>query len=370
VIRPAITGAVLLWAAVASAHKPSDSYLTLRHDGARLAGEWDIALRDLDDAIGVDDGDGAITWGELRARQDVIARYALARLAIDADGAACTSRPTGALVDRHSDGTYAVVRFAVDCPHPPRALGVRYGLFFDRDAQHRGVLHFSGAAGTRSVLFSVERRVQQFDVRAAGGWQSVAQFWRDGVWHIWEGTDHILFLLALLMPALLRRQDGTWRTIGLRDAFASTVQVVTAFTVAHSITLALAALGVMRLPSRLVEAGIAASVTVAALNNVYPLFADGRWRVAFGFGLLHGFGFASALADPSLPAPALLRALLGFNLGVETGQLAIVAVFLPIAYAVRRSWAYQRLILVFGSFAIAALAAGWLIERALDMRVF
>jgi hypothetical protein len=108
---------------------------------------------------------------------------------------------------------------------------------------------------------------------------------------------------------------------------------------------------------------------VAALNNAYPLFAEGRWLVGFGFGLLHGFGFASVLADPGLPRGSLLLALLGFNSGVESGQLAIVASFLPLAYLARRTWFYQRFTLVAASSAIALLAAIWFVERALDLRV-
>jgi hypothetical protein len=361
---------VLVSATAAQAHKPSDSYLTLHADGAVLAGRWDIALRDLDYAIGLDaDGDGALTWGEVRARQDPIAAYALARLHIDADGAACTSRASAQLLDRHSDGTYTVLRFAVDCARRPRTLAVRYSLFFDFDPQHRGLLHLAGGGATHTALFTADRRVQRVDVAAAGWVHSVHDFWRNGVWHIWAGFDHVLFLLALLMPAVLRREAGRWRAVGWRDAACGTLKVVTAFTVAHSITLSLAALGAVHLPARLVESGIALSVIAAALNNAYPLFADGRWLVGFGFGLLHGFGFASVLADPGLPVGALLLALLGFNAGVETGQLVIVAAFLPLAYLIRRSWMYQRVTLIVGSCAIALLATVWFLERAFDLRL-
>ncbi len=362
---------IVLWAGTAQAHKPSDSYLMLRADGARFAAQWDIALRDLDYAIGLDgDSDGAITWGEVRTRHDAITAYALARLHVAADGAACASHPTAHLVDRHADGAYAVLRFVVDCPRAPRTVHLRYSLFFDLDPQHRGLLHFTGTGGTRTLLFRADQPVQHVDLVTTGPWQSVCDFWRDGVWHIWAGFDHILFLLALLMPAVLRREAGRWHVVvSFRDAFAGTLKVVTAFTLAHSLTLSLAAVGTIHLPARLVESGIAASVVVAALNNACPLFAEGRWLVGFGFGLLHGFGFASVLADPGLPRGSLLLALLGFNAGVETGQLVIVGVFLPLAYALRCSWLYQRFTLVVGSSLIAGLASIWLVERALDLRL-
>jgi hypothetical protein len=139
---------------------------------------------------------------------------------------------------------------------------------------------------------------------------------------------------------------------------------VTAFTVAHSITLSLAALGVIDLPTRLVESVIAASIVVAALNNLRPLVTRRLWLVAFGFGLVHGFGFASVLADLGLPRDALVLALVGFNIGVELGQLAIVVLFLPLAFALRRTRFYRSWVMVGGSLVIALLALVWLVERA------
>jgi hypothetical protein len=185
------------------------------------------------------------------------------------------------------------------------------------------------------------------------------------VWHIWIGIDHILFLLALLLPAVLRREGGRWLPApSYRFAFWDVLAIVTAFTVAHSITLTLATLGWVTLPSRPVESLIAASVVLAAANNVWPLAGGRRWLVAFGFGLVHGFGFAGALAELGLPPGALALSLLGFNVGVELGQLAIVVLFLPLAYALRRTGFYRRGVLVGGSLAIAALAFAWFVQRA------
>jgi hypothetical protein len=153
------------------------------------------------------------------------------------------------------------------------------------------------------------------------------------------------------------------------SAFWEVLSIVTAFTLAHSITLSLATLGVIVLPSRLVESAIAASVVFAGISNLYPVLAQRRWLVAFLFGLIHGFGFASVLSDLGLPKGSLTLSLVSFNLGVEMGQLAIVAIFLPLAYYLRNSWTYQRLVLVTGSLGIAALAFAWLIERALDLKL-
>jgi hypothetical protein len=166
-----------------------------------------------------------------------------------------------------------------------------------------------------------------------------------------------------------------WRAAGWRpadsfgQAFIDVLRIVTAFTVAHSITLSLATLGLVAPPSRLVESAIALSVVLAALNNVWPLFHERRWMVAFCFGLIHGFGFASVLQDLGLPRESLVLALVGFNLGVEVGQLAIVAVFLPLAYAARRSAFYRRGVLVGGSLLIALVAGIWLAERVFNFKV-
>ncbi|MBI1817606.1 MAG: HupE/UreJ family protein [Deltaproteobacteria bacterium] len=370
-MKTLIVFVLLMWAVAAHAHKPSDSYLSLDTSQPQIHGQWDIALRDLDYAIGLDsNGDSAITWGEVRTQQSAIAAYTLARLHIEASGVGCVTEVTEHLVDHHSDGTYAVLRFTVNCPRPADALDVRYGLFFDLDPQHRGLLNFTNSGGTRTAVFSPDRPTQRLDLATLSPWRSVLDFWRDGVWHIWTGYDHILFLLTLLMPAVLRRDAGHWHVVPqFRPALIETLKIVTAFTLAHSITLSLAALGTVHLPSRLVESGIAASVVCAALNNTYPVFHQSRWLVGFGFGLLHGFGFASVLADPGLPTGSLLLALVGFNTGVEAGQLAIVGSFLPLAYVVRRSWFYQRFTLVVASSLIAVLAAVWFVERALDLRL-
>ncbi len=221
-----------------------------------------------------------------------------------------------------------------------------------------------------------DRPIQQFEINAStqsatlGGWQALLQFGLQGLWHIWIGFDHILFLLSLLLPAVLVYQSRRWVPAeGFRQGGVEVLKVVTAFTVAHSITLTLATLQWVVLPSRLVESTIAASVVLAALNNVWPLFQGQRWTVAFLFGLIHGFGFASVLTDLGLPSSALLVALFGFNLGVEVGQLAIVAVFLPLAWGLRSTAFYRRGVMTVGSLMIAALASIWLTERLFDVQL-
>ena len=358
------------WLAPAQAHKPSDSYLGLSVQGARIEGQWDIALRDLDFAIGLDgNGDGALTWDEIRARHAAIAAYALQRLHIATSQGACPLLAGEQLIDHHTDGAYTVLRFAASCPGTaaPASLEIGYTLFADLDPQHKGLLKLTHDGATQTAIFDPDSPRQSLSLAAPDRLAQFGAYVKHGIWHIWIGTDHILFLLSLLLPAVLlpglREQQAS-----LRAAFYDVLKVVTAFTLAHSITLTLASLSLVSLPSRWVESAIAASVVLAALNNLYPLFRGKRPVAAFVFGLIHGFGFASVLRDLGLPQSALVSSLFGFNVGVEIGQLAIVAVFLPLAWWLRKSWLYRQLF-TWGSLAIALVAAIWLVERVADIKL-
>ena len=376
-MRALLTIAAVAVAAVAApgeAHKPSDSYLTLKVDGAAIEGQWDIALRDLDFALGLDaNQDGAITWGEVRAKHADIAAYALSRLTLGPQNAPCLATATGHLIDNHSDGAYEVLRFTARCAAAPKVLAVDYRLFAEIDPQHRGLLNLHAQGSTRAAILGSDAPIQRFTLSEQSNWKQFVDYANEGVWHIWTGYDHILFLLSLLLPAVLVRATvpgERWEPApSFRAAFVDVLKVVTAFTLAHSITLSLAALSIVSLPSRLVESCIAASVVLAASNNVRPIVYRGRWVIAFLFGLIHGFGFASVLADLGLPQESLLLALVAFNVGVEVGQLAIVAVFLPIAYRLRTTRVYRQGVLVAGSAGIALIAGIWLVERAFNLRL-
>ena len=361
-----------LCSASAMAHKPSDSYLTLKVTGQQVDGQWDIALRDLDMAIGLDaDGNQELTWNEVRARHGAIAAYALARLKLALpDGSACPLVIAAQMLDDHSDGAYAVLKLRARCPADVTTLDVDYTLLFDIDPQHKGLLRLEHGASTSTAIFTPERAQQSLQVAGASRWRQFVDYVKHGVWHIWIGFDHILFLLSLLLPAVLVRRGGAWHGgAGLRPAVIDVLKIVTAFTLAHSITLSLATLGVLALPSRVVESAIAASVALAALNNVWPLFQRRRAVAAFGFGLIHGFGFASVLLDLGLPASSLWLSLLGFNAGVELGQLGIVALFLPLAFLARNTAFYRKAVLHGGSALILVIALVWLAERAFNLNI-
>jgi hypothetical protein len=362
---------LMLTCADAMAHKPSDSYLTIRVENERIFGQWDIALRDLDYAIGLDaNDDGQISWGELRTRGEALAAYVTPRLRLGTGSGDCGYRIDRLLVDHHSDGAYAALRFAADCSGISDGLTVEYSLFFDLDPQHRGLLRLEHPGQTDSAVFGPDNPAQRFNLGANDPWKPFRQFFSEGVWHIWIGFDHILFLLSLLLPSVLIQSGRGWEGAkAFRPAFWDVLTIVTAFSVAHSCTLTLAVLDFVALPSRWVESAIAASVILAAANNLHPFFKGRRWMLAFGFGLVHGLGFASVLLDLGLDGETLVIGLVSFNLGVEAGQLAIVSAFMPLAYALRRSWFYRRLIFPFGSLSIAAMATVWLLQRSLLWRM-
>ncbi|PHV22961.1 hypothetical protein CSQ92_08060 [Janthinobacterium sp. BJB446] len=379
------------WLAPAQAHKPSDSYLSLAVHGQQIDGQWDIALRDLDFAIGLDgNGDGALTWDEIRARHDAIAAYALQRLQLASDQGVCPLKAFEQLIDSHTDGAYSVLRFQAACPgaKAPATLSIGYTLFADLDPQHKGLFKIVNGGATQTAIFDPDNPRQSISLTTPNRLAQFGAYVKHGIWHIWIGYDHILFLLSLLLPAVLLKSpndtdrlnpmaESRGRTLrvrpqtlhlGLNAAFIDVFKVVTAFTLAHSITLSLASLSLVSLPSRWVESAIAASVILAALNNLLPLFRGKRPVAAFAFGLIHGFGFASVLRDLGLPQGSLLASLLGFNVGVELGQLAIVAAFLPIAWLLRKTWLYRQVLTV-GSLAIALVACVWLVERIADIKL-
>jgi hypothetical protein len=374
-LRPILAAVALLFCTVASAHKPSDSYLTLVGDGQHLDGHWDIALRDLDAVLGLDrDGDAAITWGEVRARWSEIDRYALDHLALATQAGTCRVGVHGHRIDRHTDGSYAVLDIDGTCPDAIDALTVDYSLLFDIDAQHRGLVNFStkdNGARTVAAVFPSDRRTQTIGAGATRPWSQFASFVGDGVKHIATGYDHILFLVALLLPSVLRRESGRWVPVAdVRSTLWTVGKTVTAFTLAHSLTLTLATLHVVALPSRLTESAIALSVLVTAIDNVVPFLPRRRWLVAFVFGLMHGFGFASVLLDLDLPTSALALSLFGFNIGVELGQLILVAILIPPAFLARTTLGYRRIAFNGGSAAIAAIACAWFIERSFNVSLF
>ena len=364
---------ILIWSGKAAAHSSSNSYLTIFAPNNQLALRADIHLRDVDLIFDLDSNrDGQVTWGETQMRSSELSAWLEQGLHLSQSGEKCSLGKVDLQVSQLADGTYLSALWAPDCQRindiANADFTLRYSLIFQQDSLHRGLLKVDLPNLQSSALLSPERPDAQVNRSESSALRVFGKYIFEGVWHIWIGIDHIVFLISLLLLAPLqpaRMKITKWPAAKtarpvLLDVFA----VVTAFTIAHSITLCLTVMEWLTPPSDLVEQAIALSVVLASLNNLLGVYSLKRWRLAFVFGLIHGFGFANVLLDLGLPIGALVAALGGFNLGVELGQLVIVLVFLPLAWFMRHTLFYRWVVAAGGSFVIALLGVYWLLVRS------
>ena len=361
----------LFSATCVEAHTQSYGFLRATVHDDHISGQLELAVRDLDLAYALDaDGDGNVTWGELRKRESELASLVLHKISIGPAKAPCDLVPGAIAIDSRGGESYAIFPFTGACELLGRQVRVGYDLMFGSDAQHRGLVDLGNGDIGRSTVMTPETRVAVLDLESGNRLDVIRSFISHGAHHIWNGYDHMLFLVTLLLPAVVMRSDNVWRPVEtLGGAVWATTRVVTAFTLAHSITLSAAAIGVVDLPSRLVESVIAISVAVAAINNLFPVVSRRVWIAAFVFGLMHGFGFASVLTDLGLPPTGKLVALFAFNVGVELGQLAVVAGLLPALFLMRRSATYTQVALPAGSMVIVVIGFMWTLQRATGMNI-
>lgn len=239
--------------------------------------------------------------------------------------------------------------FVRGIPETPEEVAVAFGFFEEFNERHSVLGVFAIEGDEYEATFSAFEPDFTYDTAvrptmAARLWR----FFKLGVEHIFLGYDHICFLIALIVAS----------------RFRDVVKIVTSFTVAHSITLILAALDVVSLPTRLVESCIAATIVYVALENLWIKETKHRWWLTFAFGLVHGFGFAGVLREMGLPTTGLVRCLLSFNVGVEAGQLAIATALLPLAIGLGK-WSQGRRAIVAISLVLALFGAAWFVERIL-----
>jgi hypothetical protein len=354
------------------AHLASDSYLQIEIDGDGTArGQWDIALRDLDVAVGLDaNEDGAITWGELRAKAQEIEAYAFGRLALSRGGTACALKATNLFVDYHAGYAYAVLPFTTQCPANGR-LTLRYGLLFDLDPSHRGLLTVVTRGQFSTDVLTPDHAEITLERDREGLSDQVARFLAFGFEHILLGYDHLLFIAVLLVMAAFRRPGGSrWMAIdGLGRVLIETIKTLTAFTLAHAIVLTPAVLGMVNVPARLVEPAVALTIMLAAFDNIHPILPRLRWQIAFLFGLIHGLSFASVLGPMRLPSLGFALALGSFNIGVEAGQIALALLLIPIVFVLRHESVYCRLIAPGVSTCALFLAGVWFLDRVFALNL-
>ena len=362
--------ALIAGATAAHAHLASDSYLRVEiGEAGGISGQWDIALRDLDVAVGLDrDQDGNITWGELSANRQQVDAYAFGHLTVTKGNAPCRLTATSLMVDHHAGSAYAVLPFSAECAGAGQ-LSLQYRLLFDIDPSHRGLLTIAHGKEVSSEVLTPDHATITIDAAPISLGEQVAQFLRFGFDHILLGYDHLLFVAVLLVTASLRRPQGNnWVPIdGLGRVLFETIRTLSAFTLAHAIVLTPAVLGLVNIPARLVEPAVALTIILAALDNIRPILPRLRWQVAFLFGLIHGLSFASALGPMRLPPLGVAIALGSFNIGVEMGQIALAVLLVPIAFVSRHDAIYRRVVTPVASCAAILLAGAWLLDRVLGL---
>ncbi len=231
-------------------------------------------------------------------------------------------------------------------------------------AQYNQVTDQAFGDSNVAIVFSPDRLVQTLDLENPGQILTWPDFLWQGVLHIGIGLDHILFIVVLLLGVVMQYENKQWQAVERAStAIWKTVRIVTIFTIAHSITLSLAALNLVNVPGALVETIIAVSIIAMALNNIFPLFSGHSWILVFAFGLFHGLGFASVMGDLQFRVGLIERILIMFNVGVELGQLALVVMLLPILLLLRHSAIYRPVVMTGISMVAIVIALWWVGER-------
>lgn len=339
-------GAALGCAAPALAHTLDIASAEFRVEAREVRAQVDVNLFELDLLLSLDrDTDAMVNGAEIAAGREAIGRYLKRHVVVrSADGTVAPMRVLDLRGVRDAAGR-GRLRAALAFPVADGSdIEIRCDPLAELGPNHRTVATI--VRDGRRVEFLFEEGTV-FRAREANAAATFWRFFRAGIGHILEGYDHLLFLLGLLLAI---------------DRLLAAVKVATAFTLAHSVTLGLAALDLLAPSTRLIEAGIAASIAYVAIENLVGVSTRRRWVVALLFGFVHGFGFASALRESGLERQGLLVSLLSFNLGVETGQIAVIAAVLPLLAAARsRPWFHRAAQLA--SVAILLQALLWFWQR-------
>jgi len=375
------------------AHRTDRSLIYLRvYETAGIEGRFEIMATELDKYLGLDLGKHP-TVEEVAVYREKIQAYLFGHSAFSSVYGNHKIIFTDEISILYIDfGSFVAIHFRLDNTEKiPDELEVTYAVFFDENPMQTNALGMeynwkAGLINNEKIMaldFSPGQKTKTLDLTDTSIWKGFMAMVKQGAWHIWIGVDHILFLLALILPSVMQRKRETttpevkegiasksfWKWVPVlefKPAFWYILKIVTFFTIAHTITLSLASLGVVNLPSRWVESIIAFSIGLAAYHNINPIFMGKEWVIAFVFGLFHGFGFATVLSELGFKGENLSLSLLGFNIGVELGQVVIILLIFPVLYFIRKSKVYPKL-LVWLSVLLIVISLYWLVERAFEI---
>ena len=367
----------LLWGLAASAalaHQTGNSYLYVRQLDGQLAIDLDFYVRDLGNLLQRPGAkpEPAPLPEKIQSLQSEITDVIQRSLKIEIDDHPVAIDFVRQSVVLHNDGLYVRQQFSGPAlAATAHFVVIRYEFFTQNDQLGRAFLKLALNDDEISSVFDQSSAIQRFALGDTKRSATILLFAKEGAKHIWGGADHLLFLLTLLLPGLLlwkvHEDEGSAVSVpaisSSRQAEIFALKVITAFTVAHSITLGMATFGLISLPEKLVESLIAFSIMASALLNLQHRFRYSHWQLAFVFGLIHGMGFANGLKELGLSSSYFLETLIAFNVGVELGQLStVLVVALPLVLLVRGQEGRQR-VLKWGSLGVLVLSTGWLVQR-------
>jgi hypothetical protein len=359
------------------AHQTGNSYLNIRQVDGALAVDLDFYVRDLGNLLQKPgkESEPPPTADQLKSLQEPITAAIQKSLKLEIDEQLMPLEFTAQSVTVHNDGLYVRQQFrgpAIESS--AKFVVIRYEFFTQNDRLGRAFLRLALNGDEISSVIDQSNAIQRFALGETKRISTIFLFAKEGAKHIWNGADHLLFLLTLLLPGVmlwkkrsdLAMSDEAPSEIRVnRQAEMFAFKVITAFTIAHSITLGLATFSLVSFPEKLIESLIAFSIMVSAVLNLQKKYQLNHWQLAFGFGLIHGLGFANGLKDLGLSSSYFLETLIAFNVGVEFGQLStVIVVALPVIMFVR-SEATKRRIMVWGSLAVLAISTLWLVQRLL-----
>ncbi len=384
---------LLICPVIGNSHEPNQSFIYVKvYEETGIEGRFELNVNQLNQALNLNLAKFPQPE-DIRPYEKRIQEYILENASFSSESGPHKILFTGEITTLGLYyGAYVQFHFRLDnSKNLPDEMEVTYSAFIEENPDHRNFLTVeynwkAGMINNEAVFaldFTEDNVTKTWDLTDRSIWKGFVAMVKQGIWHIWIGLDHILFLVAIILPSVVRRREDDqsvsdpnasskfdifgWEPVeNFKSAFWYIVKIVTFFTIAHTITLSLASLQIVVLPSRIVETVIAFSIGLAAFHNIRPIFKGRDWVIAFVFGLFHGFGFASVLGDLGFKGEHLTLTLLGFNIGVEIGQLVIIAAIFPILYLFRKSRQYPKF-LVGMSVILILMSLNWVLERGFEI---